>query len=320
MTQIARWITVLTLTLLLAGCGVVPITGRQQLNLVSDAEISAASAQQYKQFIRKANVDNSSPQGQQTLRVAQRIAQATDNYLRNNGYEQIAQATQWEFNFVRDRQVNAFCMPGGKIVVYSGLLQATRPTDDELAAVIAHEVSHAVAKHANERISREMLTQLGGQVLTGMVGSQSAALGGVLQQVYPIGSQLLVSLPYGRKQEYEADKIGMVFMAMAGYDPAAAVTLWQKMAQQGKKSPEFLSTHPGDQNRIRAIQEFLPEARQYYRGSGVMSQGPKRSIQSLDKSMRQERRQSSSQLRDSGSSSSAKQQEGGGFHYEPVSR
>ena len=320
MTQIARWFTALTLTLLLAGCGVVPITGRQQLNLVSDAEISAASAQQYNQFIRKANVDNNSPQGQQTLRVAQRIAQATDNYLRNNGYDQIAQATQWEFNFVRDRQVNAFCMPGGKIVVYSGLLQATRPTDDELAAVIAHEVSHAVAKHANERISREMLTQLSGQVLTGMVGSKSAALGGILQQVYPIGSQLLVSLPYGRKQEYEADKIGMVFMAMAGYDPAAAVTLWQKMAQQGKKTPEFLSTHPSDENRIRAIQEFLPEARQYYSGPGVMSQGPKRSIKSLDKNMRQERRQTSSQLRDSGSSSSAKQQDGGGFHYEPVSR
>ncbi len=268
MTQIARWFTALTLTLLLAGCGVVPITGRQQLNLVSDAEISAASAQQYNQFIRKANVDNNSPQGQQTLRVAKRIAQATDNYLRNNGYDQIAQATQWEFNFVRDRQVNAFCMPGGKIVVYSGLLQAT----------------------------------------------------GILQQVYPIGSQLLVSLPYGRKQEYEADKIGMVFMAMAGYDPAAAVTLWQKMAQQGQKSPEFLSTHPSDQNRIRAIQEFLPEARQYYRGPGVMSQGPKLQIKSLDKSMRQDRRQVSSQLRDNGSTSSAKKQDGGGFHYEPVSR
>ena len=320
MTQIARWFTALTLTLLLAGCGVVPITGRQQLNLVSDAEISAASAQQYNQFIRKANVDNRSQQGQQTLRVAQRIAQATDNYLRNNGYDQIAQANQWEFNFVCDRQVNAFCMPGGKIVVYSGLLQATRPTDDELAAVIAHEVSHAVAKHANERISREMLTQLGGQVLTGMVGSKSAALGGILQQVYPIGSQLLVSLPYGRKQEYEADKIGMVFMAMAGYDPAAAVTLWQKMAQQGQKSPEFLSTHPSDQNRIRAIQEFLPEAQQYYRGSGVMSQGPKRSIKSLDKNISQERRESVSQLKGSGSSSSAKQQDGGGFHYEPVGR
>lgn len=320
MTQIARWFTALTLTLLLAGCGVVPITGRQQLNLVSDAEISAASAQQYKQFIRKANVDNRSPQGQQTLRVAQRIAQATDNYLRNNGYEQIAQATQWEFNFVRDRQVNAFCMPGGKIVVYSGLLQATHPTDDELAAVIAHEVSHAVAKHANERISREMITQLGGQVLTGMVGSQSAALGSILQQVYPIGSQLLVSLPYGRKQEYEADKIGMVFMAMAGYDPAAAVTLWQKMAQQGQKTPEFLSTHPSDQNRIRAIQEFLPEAQQYYRGPGVMSQGPKRSIKSLDKSVHQDRRHTASQLKDSGSSSSSKQQNEGGFHYEPVSR
>ena len=153
-----------------------------------------------------------------------------------------------------------------------------------------------------------------------MVGSQSAALGGILQQVYPIGSQLLVSLPYGRKQEYEADKIGMVFMAMAGYDPAAAVTLWQKMAQQGQKSPEFLSTHPSDQNRIRAIQEFLPEARQYYRGPGVMSQGPKLQIKSLDKSMRQDRRQVSSQLRDNGSTSSAKKQDGGGFHYEPVSR
>lgn len=313
------WSIALVTILLLTGCGVVPVTGRQQLNLVSDAEISAASAQQYNQFIRQARVDNRSPQGQQTLRVARRIAQATDSYLRHNGYDQIAQGISWEFNFVRDNQVNAFCMPGGKIVVYSGLLSATNPTDAELAAVIAHEVSHAVAKHANERISREMVTQLGGQILTGVVGARSAALGNILQQVYPIGSQLLVTLPYGRRQELEADKIGMIFMAMAGYDPAAALTLWQKMARQGRKSPEFLSTHPSDENRIKAIQAFLPEAQQYYRGAGVTSQGPKRQIQSLDKRISQQRKLSnSSQLSGSGATSSGSGE--GGFHYEPVQR
>lgn len=317
MTQRAKWFTAVSLILLLVGCGVVPITGRQQLNLISDTEISTMSEQQYRQFIGKVKVDNNSVQGRQTLRVAKRIAQATDNYLRNNGYDRIAAATQWEFNFVRDNQVNAFCMPGGKIVVYSGLLNATKATDEELAAVIAHEVSHAVAKHANERISRELITQLGGQILSGAIGARSAALGNILQQVYPIGSQLLVTLPYGRKQEYEADKIGMVFMAMAGYDPAAAVTLWQKMAAQGSKTPELLRTHPSDENRIQAIREFLPEARQYYLGRGVMYQSPKRRIQSLDKIIYQEKRQSKSNLRESNTTYKG---EGGGFHFEPTSR
>lgn len=267
------------LLLLLSSCGIVPVTGRRQINLVSDSEIIASSRLQYTDFIRKVKVDNNSNYGQQTTRVARRVAEATDTYLKNNGYSDIARQMQWEFNLVRDGQVNAFCMPGGKIVVYSGLIQATKATDAELAAVIAHEVSHAIAKHANERISREMMTQLGGQVLTGVVGAKSAALGNIISQTYGIGSKLLISLPYNRKQEYEADQIGLVFMAMAGYDPRAAVTLWQKMSRQGGgKAPEFLSTHPSDANRIRAIQEYLPTALQYYRGDGGRSTGPRKKL------------------------------------------
>ena len=162
-------------------------------------------------------------------------------------------------------------MPGGKIVVYTGLLNLVgngAHSDDELAAVMGHELSHALAKHANERISNQMLVQAGGQLLGAAVGSRSQMLGSLINQAYGIGAQVGVMLPFGRKQEYEADKMGLVLMAMAGYDPRYAVSFWQKMAQSkgGNQTNELLSTHPSDANRIKAIEEYLPTALQYYQG------------------------------------------------------
>ena len=177
----------------------------------------------------------------------------------------------WEFNVVDSKQVNAFCMPGGKIVVYTGLLNLVGNgphSDDELAAVMGHELSHALAKHANERISNQLLLQAGGQILGAAVSKRSQLLGGLINQAYGLGAQVGVMLPFGRKQEYEADKMGLVLMAMAGYDPRYAVNFWQKMSASkgGAQQNEFLSTHPSDANRIKEIQAYLPNALKYYQG------------------------------------------------------
>ena len=257
--------------LILSNCGTVPITGRRQLNLVSDGEILAASATQYRQFISQSNISNNGTYNAKVTQVGRRLAAATNTFLKQNGYESMLSSLSWEFNVVDSKQVNAFCMPGGKIVVYTGLLNLVgngAHSDDELAAVMGHELSHALAKHANERISNQMLVQAGGQLLGAAVGNRSQMLGSLINQAYGIGAQVGVMLPFGRKQEYEADKMGLVLMAMAGYDPRYAVSFWQKMAQSkgGNQTNELLSTHPSDANRIKAIEEYLPTALQYYQG------------------------------------------------------
>lgn len=261
-------LTVLLCTLSLSSCSVVPLTGRTQLSLISDAEINQMSLQQYRQFIHSAKLSNDARYVAQVERVGKRIASASENYLRQNGMESLASTMKWEFNTVESSQINAFCMPGGKIVVYTGLLKLVS-SDDELAAVVGHEVSHAVAKHSNERLSQQVITQMGGQLVGMAVSKQSDLLQSVIGQAYGLGSHLFVALPYNRKQEYEADKMGQVFMAMAGYDPRAAIRLWQKMstAKGNNSVTEFLSTHPSDHNRIKELEAFLPTALQYAPGA-----------------------------------------------------
>lgn len=262
--------------LLLTSCGTVPITGRNQLNLVSDGEILSASATQYRQFLSQSQLSSNGTYNNKVTQVGRRLAAATNKYLQDNGYSSMLSSLSWEFNVVNSNQVNAFCMPGGKIVVYTGLLSLVgngAHSDDELAAVMGHELSHALAKHANERISNQMLVQMGGQILGATVGSRSQILGALLNQAYGLGAQVGVMLPFGRKQEYEADKMGLVLMAMAGYDPRYAVNFWQKMAamKNGSQTNELLSTHPSDENRIKAINEYLPTALKYYQAGGVGS-------------------------------------------------
>lgn len=252
-------ITALSLT----ACSIVPITGRSQIMLVEDSEILSSSALQYQQFINKSTLSKSTSSTNQVRHVGQRVANATMKYLRQNGLSNMASQMKWEFNVVEDRAVNAFCMPGGKIVVYTGLLKLVS-SDAELATVMSHEISHAIARHSNERISQEYLRQIGGNLLGAAVSDKSATLQAIIGQAYGVGSQVLVTLPYNRKQEYEADKIGLVFMAMAGYNPNAAITFWRKMAAQGSNKSEFFSTHPSDENRIAAIKKYMPKAMAYY--------------------------------------------------------
>jgi predicted Zn-dependent protease len=251
--------------LLLNSCGNVPLTGRKQVMLVSEQEVLAGSLTQYNSFMKDAIRSTDKAQTDKVLRVGKNIAAAAETYLKNNGLEAEISHFAWEFNCVKSDEVNAFCMPGGKIVVYEGIMPFAA-TDGELAAVVGHEVAHAVAKHANERMSQQMLAQYGGTILGEAVGKTSSTVQTLANTVYGLGTEYGIMLPYSRKHEYEADHIGLIFMAMAGYDPQAAIAFWTKMAQGKTASvPEFMSTHPSDAHRIAELQQYLPEALRYYK-------------------------------------------------------
>jgi predicted Zn-dependent protease len=250
---------------LLASCATVPITGRSQLNLVSDSEINSLATTQYREVIAKGPLSTNPEQIAQTRRVGQRIQQAVETYFRQqNASDQLA-GYQWEFNVINDKQENAWCMPGGKVAVYTGILPITQD-DNGLAVVLGHEIAHAVAKHGSERMSQGLLQQLGGQALSVALANNAPATQQIALQAFGVGSQVGL-LKYGRNQESEADHLGLIFMAMAGYNPDGAVAFWQRMeARSGAAAPpEFLSTHPSNGTRIADIQRELPEARKYYK-------------------------------------------------------
>ena len=262
-------LTTLMTALLVSGCSLVPLTGRRQINLVSDAQVVAVSEQQYRSFISQAPKSRDMAQTERTREMGKRIASATERYLRSIGHTEDIRYFRWEFNLIASNQVNAFCMPGGKIVVYEGILPVAR-TDDELATVIAHEVAHAVAKHSNERLSQAILRQYGGQALGQILSGSSAGAQVIGNILYNVGGKLIFELPYSRKQEYEADQIGLYLMALAGYDYHNAPNLWVKMASRsgGGNQSEVISSHPNDQNRIRAIREEIPRVEAFMRSGG----------------------------------------------------
>mgnify|MGYP003304952361 FL=1 len=249
--------------LLLSGCGSVPVTGRKQMLLVSDSEVLTSSLTQYSEYMKSAPLSTDAKGKAMVTRVGKKIAAATEKYLNENGLANEVKNFAWEFNLVKDNQMNAFCMPGGKIVVYEGLLKLVS-SDDELAVVVGHEVAHAVAKHSNERISQQLLTQYGAQVLNEALSNKSARIQQIGNTVYGLGAQYGVTLPFSRKHESEADYMGLIFMTMAGYNPNVAITFWQKMSTSGGASvPEFMSTHPSDATRINDIKKYLPELEKY---------------------------------------------------------
>ena len=245
------------------GCSSVPITGRNQLNLVSDQEVLSLSLQQYSDYIKTAKKSTDQAATAMVTKVGSKIADAVEAYYKSQGMESQLSGYSWEFNLIDDPQVNAFCMPGGKIVVYSGILPITQ-NEAGLAVVLGHEVAHAVAKHANERMSQQMIAQYGAAGLSSLLGKSSSAVQSIGQSVFGLGAQYGILLPFSRKQESEADHLGLIFMAIAGYSPDAATPFWQRMSQQRSAVPEFMSSHPSDNTRIADIQKLLPEAMQYY--------------------------------------------------------
>ncbi|WP_426491661.1 M48 family metallopeptidase [Hymenobacter sp. 102] len=248
-----------------AACSTVPITGRRQLSLVSDTEMNTMAAQEYQKVLSSSRVINSGEQAAMVKRVGQRIQQAVEMYFRQQNQQAQLEGYQWEFNLIDDKQENAWCMPGGKVAVYSGILPITQD-ENGLAVVMGHEIAHAVARHSSERMSQQMAAQGLGGVVSAAVGQNPTATQNVFLQAVGVGSSLGL-LKYGRSQESEADHLGLIFMAMAGYNPDGAIAFWQRMeARENQASPpEFLSTHPSNGTRIAAIQKELPEARQYYK-------------------------------------------------------
>ncbi len=253
------------LALVLTSCSNVLITGRKQLLLVSDTEILAMSAQSYKQFIDSVPASKDVTNTQLVRKVGTNISSAVVNYLNSNKLESEVAKLGWEFNLVKDTTVNAFCMPGGKVVFFDGILPMTL-NESGMAVVMGHEIAHAVAKHSNERLSQQLMLQYGAALTDVLLSNKSEITRVGINALYGIGAQVGVMLPYSRKQEYEADRLGLIFMAMAGYDPNAAIEFWQRMAANGSGSVvEFMSTHPTDANRITKMREVLPEALQYYK-------------------------------------------------------
>ncbi|MEK7249666.1 MAG: M48 family metallopeptidase [Bacteroidota bacterium] len=247
-------------------CSPVPITGRKRLSLIPASQILGMSYSEYGNFLKSNKLSTDVQATAMVKRIGTRVQGAVERYFKEKGIEESLQGYQWEFNLVEDKQVNAWCMPGGKVVVYTGILSVTK-TEEGLAVVMGHEIAHAVAEHGNERMSQGLLAQLGGVALDVALKDKPEQTRNLWMGAYGLGAQVGVLLPFNRTQESEADELGLTFMAMAGYNPNEAVTFWQRMAANkgGQAPPEFLSTHPSDETRIRQIQEHMPAAMKYYK-------------------------------------------------------
>lgn len=259
-----RKTTLLAGLVLLVSCTTVPITGRRQLSLVSGSEMNSLATTQYRTFITENKLSTDAANVAMVKRVGQRIQHAVERYVAQNNMQGQLDGYQWEFNLVENKEVNAWCMPGGKVVVYTGILPLTRD-ENGLAVVLGHEISHAVARHGAERMSDQLVAQGLSTALSTALSQNPTATKNLFMQAVGVGSQVGM-LKFSRTQESEADHLGLIFMAMAGYDPRGALPFWQRMAAQSQNNtPEFFSDHPADATRIADIERLLPEAQKYYK-------------------------------------------------------
>ena len=253
--------SLLLITCLIVSCTTVPITGRHSITLLPESELAQMSLTSYREILSESKLSTDQREIAQVKRVGERLSNATETYLRENGYS--TDSYHWEFNLIDDSEtVNAFCMPGGKIAVYSGLLPVAQD-DAGLATVMGHEIAHALARHGNERMSQAMIVDMGGQALSAAMQNQPARTSQIFRQSYGALSRVGVLMPYSRLHETEADRIGLVLMARAGYDPRAAVEFWSRMeaeADSESRPLQWLSTHPNPYQRIEQLKSFLPEA------------------------------------------------------------
>ncbi|OHB79031.1 MAG: peptidase M48 [Planctomycetes bacterium RBG_16_55_9] len=261
-------VALLSLLMLLCGCTEVEITGRQQFNIIPASTMHSMSFQSYGEFLAEHKLSTNVEQTEMVKRVGGRIQKAVEQYCESNGLTDRLNGYQWEFNLVEDPNVNAWCMPGGKVVFYTGILPVTQ-NEAGLAVVMGHEIAHAFAKHGAERMTQGLLVQMGGVALSTALKNKPEQTKEIFMQSYGIGAQFGVLLPYSRVHENEADHLGLIFMAMAGYNPEEAAAFWERMAAQSKGSqpPEFLSTHPAHETRIQNLKDLVPEAMEYYRRS-----------------------------------------------------
>lgn len=269
--KLKKSVSVLLLGVLVVACSTNPFTGKQTLALIPNSQILPMAFQQYSQFLSENDVVTGTAEANMVKNVGNKIAAAAERYLNANGYVGYLADYRWEYNLVNSEEVNAWCMPGGKIVVYTGILPFTH-NEAGLAAVMGHEVAHALANHGQQRMSAGQLQQLGA-VAGNIALANNPETQNIFNTAYGLGSNLGVMLPFSRSHEIEADHIGLILMAIAGYDPIAAAELWQRMQanENGSAPPEFLSTHPSSDTRIQNIQSWAPEAKAEARKFGVTS-------------------------------------------------
>jgi predicted Zn-dependent protease len=246
-------------------CSIVPFTGRKQLSIVPESEMIAMGLVSYQEFMKENPASRDIINGKIVKEVGTRLSTAVEFFFAANNLGARLDGYNWEYSLVESTVPNAFCIPGGKVVIYSGILPYTVDKNG-LAVVISHEIAHAIARHGGERMSQQLLLQFGGLALSEAVKNKPTETKNIYNTVYGLGSEVGVMLPYSREFEYEADKLGLIFMALAGYDPQSAVVFWDRMSKAGgSKPPEFLSTHPTDAKRISKIKAAMPEVMQYYK-------------------------------------------------------
>lgn len=256
---------------ILWACATVPGTGRNQLSLVDDAQLNTMASSQYREMIQKGPLSANQKDTALIKNVGAKISKAAEQYLRDNGMTKDISSYNWEFNLIESADVNAFCMPGGKVAFYTGILPYCQG-ENGVAVIMGHEVGHAIAHHSRERASQQLMTSVGGTILSlGLgVGGASELTSEVAMSAFGLGSQVGVLLPFSRAHESEADRIGLYLMAMAGYEPQGALGFWERMSAGSQKGDsDFLSTHPSDQRRISDIKKYLPEAEAIYQGSAA---------------------------------------------------
>ena len=265
-----KLLLLLSVTAVLSACNKNAITGRKQLALFPESTLQQEALTQYQSFLSQNKVvsQGTNKDADMVKRVGTRISQAITAYYSQKGLSTELEGYKWEFNLVDSKEVNAWCMPGGKVVVYTGLLPVTQ-NEAALAIVLGHEITHAVAHHGNERMSQVAIAQ-GLEVAGDVFTKNNQQANSIFKSVFAPGAQVGVLLPNSRKQEYEADHYGLIFSAMAGYNPREAISFWQRMEQAGGKNgtPEFLATHPSDENRIAKLQGYMNEALSYYKPIG----------------------------------------------------
>ena len=259
----------LALIFLFFGCATNPLTGKSTLAFVDNSQLFPSSFAQYDQFLAENTVITGTAEAAMVARVGAKLAEAAKKWLSAEGSPQYLNGYAWEYHLVKDDTVNAWCMPGGKIVFYTGILPVTK-TETGMAVVMGHEICHALLNHGQQRMSGDVLTQLGATGLSLITASKTPETQALAMTAYGAGSQLFGTLPFSRKHESEADHYGLILMAIAGYNPDEAVPFWERMAAMGGGgTPEFLSTHPSDATRIKQLRDWTPEAKQKAAGFGV---------------------------------------------------
>jgi predicted Zn-dependent protease len=247
-------------------CSNVPLTNRKQFTAIPSSQMLSLSQENYQKVLSENKLSNNQNYVQMVNEVGQNIARAVEQYMRQNGLEERIKNYEWEFNVLASDQKNAWCMPGGKIAFYEGIMPICEDKNG-VAVVMAHEVAHALAQHGNERMSQQLALQMGGMALSEALETKKETTQQLAMVAFGVGSQLGVVLPYSRTHEKEADELGIYFMAMAGYDPRTSIEFWQRMQEQGgQRPPEFLSTHPNPETRMGQLKKHMPKAMEYYNG------------------------------------------------------